>query len=287
MSKSQQVWINGKLMPADEVRVSPFDLGLSVGLGVFETMLACDGEVAMYPEHYQRLTAGAETIGGINLPAQDTVSQAISEVLHANELTTQKSRVRVSVSGGVNPLSGGEETGNTIVTAVAIDQSANTTKAAQIAKLIQSPYLIDEKSPLSRVKSASYAMRVIAYRHALAEGADEALVYNQQGSLAEATMSNVFIQKDGTLYTPFLHSGCLAGVTRAAIIDLAAKLRISLVETSLRPIDVKRADEIFITSSIRGVQQAVLLGEKEQPAPITEQLAHAYQSMIKSRLSAG
>ncbi|MDC0088236.1 aminotransferase class IV [Akkermansiaceae bacterium] len=278
MKKAPIVWNNGQLINADQVCVSPFDLGLTVGLGVFETMAAYDGEVFMFPAHYERMISGAEKLGGIPLPEIDVFIKAMSEVIKANDLMSGRSRVRVSVSGGVNPLAGGDEAANVIVTAVPMAESA------EVATLINSSYSVDEDSILSGVKSASYAAHLLAYREAIKEGADEVLLYNKQGSLAECAMSNVFLVRDEAVYTPFLSSGCLAGVTRSVVLELCEKLNLSVVQTTLSPIDVKRADEIFLTSSSREIQPAVMMDAKQESSsfPITKRLSDAYTEVVKS-----
>ena len=280
MNDQPIIWINGELLPAGEMRVSPFDLGLTVGLGVFETMAAYDGKVFAYEQHHQRLVASANVMD-ITAPARELIENAMLSVLKANDLLAGRARVRVSVSDGVNALTGGDTAGNVIVTAVPMPEPM------KLARLIKSPYVLDEASVLSGVKSASYAGNVIAYRDAARAEADEALMFNKKGNLCECTMSNVFLVKDGAVFTPPLSSGCLAGVTRSIVLQLCGKLQLEVSECDLSEEDVSQADEIFLTSSAREVQSAVMLGSDSDSFPVAEKLAVAYRSLVKNATEDG
>ena len=150
--------------------------------------------------------------------------------------------------------------------------------------------MINERAATAGVKSTSYADHVLAYRHALNAGADEALMLNSQGHLAEGSMSNVFVVKDGVVQTPSLASGCLPGVTRQLVIGLCADLDLPIKECQLGEQDIDRADEIFLTSSLREIQAAVLLGPEARATEavtgeVTVRLAEAYAEMVRKELS--
>ena len=159
-----------------------------------------------------------------------------------------------------------------------------------MAKLAWVPFVINERAATAGVKSTSYADHVLAYRHALNAGADEALMFNSQGHLAEGSMSNVFVVKDGVVQTPSLASGCLPGVTRQLVINLCADLDLPVEECQLGVQDIDNADEIFLTSSLREIQAAVLLGTKARATEavtgeVTGRLAEAYAEMVRKELS--
>lgn len=272
------MWMNGELMSADEVRVSPFDLGLTVGLGVFETMCAYRGRVFAYDRHHSRLMESAGILG-LATPSQEVIKKAMTWVIAANDLASGRARVRVSVTGGVNPLHGGGAEGSVIITAV------HQAEPAGMAKLVVGQHGCDESSTMAGIKSASYACHVMAYRQAIEAGADEALVLNSRGIVAEGAMSNLFVVKEGKVKTPSLSSGCLAGVTRAWVIELCEKEGIPCHESVLGEADVREADEIFITSSTREVQPARMLNDdREAAGPVTAQLAAAYKTLVKQQL---
>ena len=277
--------LNGELISANEACVSPFDLGLTVGLGVFETMAAYDGKVFAYDLHHARLIKSAEVFA-LPVPERSVITAAITEVIDANHYHQGRYRIRVTLTGGVNQLGGGREQGDVMVTA----QAADSASGGDSAKLAWVPFVINERAATAGVKSTSYADHVLAYRHALNAGADEALMLNSQGHLAEGSMSNVFVVKDGVVQTPSLASGCLPGVTRQLVIGLCADLDLPIKECQLGEQDIDRADEIFLTSSLREIQAAVLLGPEARATEavtgdVTGRLAEAYTEMIRKELS--
>ena len=277
--------LNGELISANEACVSPFDLGLTVGLGVFETMAAYDGKVFAYDLHHARLLKSAEVFA-LPVPERSVITAAITEVIEANHYHQGRCRIRVTLTGGVNQLGGGREQGDVMVTA----QAADSASGGDSAKLAWVPFVINERAATAGVKSTSYADHVLAYRHALNAGADEALMLNSQGHLAEGSMSNVFVVKDGVVQTPSLASGCLPGVTRQLVIALCADLDLPIKECQLGEQDIDRADEIFLTSSLREIQAAVLLGPEARvteavTGEVTVRLAEAYAEMVRKELS--
>jgi branched-chain amino acid aminotransferase len=275
------IWFNGELISANEACVSPFDLGLTVGLGVFETMAAYDGKVFAYNLHHARLIKSAEVFA-LPVPERSLITAAITEVIDANHCHQGRYRIRVTLSGGVNQLGGGSEQGDVMVTA----RPADSASGSDSAKLAWVPFVINERAATAGVKSTSYADHVLAYRHALNAGADEALMLNSQGHLAEASMSNVFVVKDSVVRTPSLASGCLPGVTRQLVIGLCADLDLPIMECQLGEQDIDNADEIFLTSSLREIQAAALLGtEAREAGEVTVRLAEAYAEMVRKELS--
>lgn len=275
------VWMNGELMRADEVRISPFDLGLTVGVGVFETMQAYDGRVFAYDRHHLRMEISLTGVAvqGTLLPSADILKKAISDVLMRNELNHGRARVRMSLSGGVNPLSGGPAPGNLIITAVS--QAA----PEPLAMLDTVSFPCNEFSDLVGVKSSSFADNVFAWRFGLSSGADEVVRLNSASHLCECAMSNLFLVRDGVVMTPDLESGCLEGVTRAIVLELCDELELDSVACELDLEDLHAADELFITSSIREVQPAEMLDlDADRPHPVTLMLVEAYRKRVCQEL---
>ncbi len=282
MSDPAIVWMNGELMPADEVRVSPFDLGLAVGWGVFETMPGYDGRVFGFARHYERLTHSASVLE-IHVPAAELLDSAVGEVLRANGLMSGRARIRLSLSGGEHPLAGGGAAGD--ARGYVMIHAVSMPDPLAVARLVAVPFLHNERSGLSGCKTASYAGNVLALRHAAAAGADEAVVSNTMGHLCEGATSNVFLVKEGVVKTPSLASGCLAGVTRAIVLELCREHGVALEECPLTLADVEAADEVFLTSSVREVQSARLLGSgHEAGGPVTLRLAAWYRERVRKEL---
>ena len=265
-----KVWVNGRVLGADEATVSVFDHGLTVGDGVFETAKVVDGVPFALTRHLDRLAASA---AGLALPVPDEarVRSAVAETLAANtDLLGESLRLRVTVTGGTSPL-GSErgDAGPTLVVALAPARHWATT-----AKVVVVPWVRNERAPSAGVKTTSYADNVVALAHAKAAGGDEALFANTVGDLCEGTGTNVFVVRDGVVSTPPLSSGCLAGVTRALLLEWA-----DVVEEDLPLSALDTADEVFLTSSTRDVQGVHAVGDRglsPAPGPVTGQLAAVF-----------
>ncbi|WP_030616147.1 aminotransferase class IV [Streptomyces sclerotialus] len=255
-----KIWLDGELRDADSARVSVFDHGLTVGDGVFETLKAENGRAFALTRHLHRLTTSARGLG-LPDPDLDEVRHACEAVLAANPMPF--GRLRITYTGGRSPLSSDRgDDRPTLVVAV-----GETTRRPDTTATITVPWTRNERGALAGLKTTSYAENVVALARAGQQGASEALFGNTVGRLCEGTGTNVFVVLDGELHTPPLESGCLAGITRALTVEWAGAK-----ETDL-PLDaLDRAEEIFLTSSLRDVQ-AVTRHDGRQlgdaPGPVT------------------
>ncbi len=266
---------------SSEIGYDAFDLGLSTGLGAFETMRADDGLVFALDAHLARLTQGLETLG---MPALETLDYAeICEmVLRENELLEGMARLRLTLHAGpgsaTQPFS--PERNHLLVSAsrmhpITGDARVSTTAAAR-----------NHLSAFSGVKCISYADSIIVYNQAKKAGYDEVLMPNTAGELCEGATSNVFIIRDGVLITPPLSSGCLPGVTRAILIELCEELSIPLQVESFPYSELETVTEAFLTSSLRNVQaishidQRALAGDGD----LTTRLKGALEERIRQNI---
>lgn len=170
------------------------------------------------------------------------------ELIQRNQLHTGRVRLRLVItagSGGLNDLALGQDYSIWMTAFPAPDPPES------LAVCI-SPWRRNEHSPLAGLKCASYAENLIALDHARQNECDEAIFLNTAGELCEATMANLFLVKNGILRTPSLASGCLPGITRELIVELAIRHGFSCQEGALSLDDFHAADEIFLTSSTRG-----------------------------------
>lgn len=255
-----KVWVNGALVDADSARVSVLDHGITVGDGVFETMKAVDGRAFALTRHLNRLTASARGLG-LPDPDLDEVRGACAAVLAADPVPL--GRLRVTYTGGVSPL--GSDRGDAAPTLiVALGES---TRRPDTTAVVTVPWTRNERGALTGLKTTSYAENVVALARAHEHGASEALFANTVGQLCEGTGSNVFVVLDGQLRTPPVASGALAGITRALAVEWTGAQECDL------PYDVlERADEIFLTSTLRDVQAVHRVDGRQlpgAPGPVT------------------
>ncbi|CAM5244437.1 aminotransferase class IV [Streptomyces narbonensis] len=255
-----KLWVNGGLHDAETARISVLDHGLTVGDGVFETVKAVRGETFALTLHLERLTRSARGLG-LPDPDLDEVRRACAAVLAANPM--ELGRLRITYTGGLSPL--GSERGD--AGAGLVVGLGESSRRADSTAVITVPWTRNERSALAGLKTTSYAENVVALARARERGASEALFANTLGRLCEGTGSNVFVVLDGTIHTPPVSSGCLAGITRALAVEWTGA-----EETDL-PLDVlESADEIFLTSTLRDVQAVHRVDGRElagAPGPVT------------------
>jgi branched-chain amino acid aminotransferase len=272
------VWLDGRLVPLAEARVSPLDHGLTVGDGVFETLRVYGGEPFAWRRHLARLCASAR---GLGLPDPDGVALrgAAAAVLDANALAD--ARLRITVTSGVAPPGSSRPRGGpatTIVVAAPIDPVAAS------ATVVVAPWSRNEHGALAGLKTISYAANVRALAYAESRGANEAVFANTAGNLCEATGANVFCVLDGALVTPPLRAGCLPGVTRGLLLELAPDAGVAVAERDVPVGALRDADEAFLSSTTREVQpigavDGTPLGRA--PGPVTELLARAFRELVR------
>ncbi|MEU6538733.1 aminodeoxychorismate lyase [Streptomyces sp. NPDC047000] len=255
-----KIWLDGGLRDIDSARVSVFDHGLTVGDGVFETVKAMHGNTFALTRHLDRLTGSARGLG-LPDPDLDEVRRACAAVLDANPAAL--GRLRITYTGGHGPLGSDRgDHGPTLV--VALGEAGRRPDSTAVVTV---PWVRNERGAVTGLKTTSYAENVVALARAHREGASEALFANTVGQLCEGTGSNVFVVLDGEIHTPPLASGCLAGITRALTLEWTGAR-----ETDL-PLDVlERADEIFLTSTLRDIQAVHRTDGRELPAapgPVT------------------
>lgn len=265
-----KVWLDGRLVDAEEARVSVFDHGLTTGDGVFETVKVTGGRPFALSRHLDRLARSAAGLG-LAVPGEEGMRRAVAEVLAADPDLTE-ARVRITVTGGVAPL--GSERGAAGPTVVVA--AAPLPDRSEPGDVVVVPWTRNERGALAGVKSTSYAENVRALSYAQERGADEAVFANTAGNLCEATGSNVFVVSDGRLVTPPLTSGCLAGVTRALLLEWT-----DAAEADVPLPDFARADEAFLASTTRDVQPIRTIDGRplaECPGPFTRKAYEVFRS---------
>jgi branched-chain amino acid aminotransferase len=273
------VWWNGALCAASDVRISPFDHGLLVGDGVFETVRVYGGQPFAWRRHIDRLEHSAAGLGLV-LPTREELRKAADAVLEANRLP--EARLRITVTGGLSPL--GSERGQAGPTLVVA--ASEVVPGADATTVAISPWPRNEHGATAGLKTTSYAENVRALSYARELGATEAILENTQHQLCEATGSNVFVVSEGVVRTPPASSGCLLGVTRALLLELGPSLGLRVEEATL-PLHalVDDADEAFLTSTVREVQGIAEIagwGHKfdDAPGPVTRTLAAAFEDLV-------
>lgn len=240
---------NKRLLSPPKARIEAVSL---FGRGVFTTLAIHHRQPFLWREHWARLTEHAARVG-VDLSDCDeaSVRNSLAQLIEANNVTDGRARVTLLATAerGIWRVKGiaSRKTDLLIITG-----APHTVSQDGIA-LTVSPYRTNTLSPLAGIKSVNYLDHILAWEEARARDFDEAVTLNERGEVVSATMSNIFWVTDGTIHTPALATGAVAGTTRAHIMDLAGELSVPLVEGVYELSDLGDADEIFLTSAGQGV----------------------------------
>ncbi|MEX0885936.1 MAG: branched-chain-amino-acid transaminase [Phycisphaeraceae bacterium] len=288
---SQRIWMNGRLVPADQAAVSVFDHGLLYGDGVFEGIRIYNGRIFKLRTHLLRLFASAKVIR-LPIPySLEALDAAVRETVAANEKLNGYVRLcvtRGSGTLGLNPFKCSDPTAFIIADSISLyPRELYETGMAVItaATMRNHPLAL---SP--RVKSMNYLNNIMAKIEALDAGANEAVMLNHQGYVAECTGDNLFVvhhaAKGSSLATPPLHAGVLEGVTRGVVMDLAREMGMPVTCPDMTRHDLYVADEIFLTGTAAEVIAVTRVDNRPigtgKPGAATARLTQAFRSFVEN-----
>ena len=235
------LWLNGALAEESLARIDPTDRGFTLGDGLFETIRRQGGRILHLDRHLARLRHGAGFLG-IPLTWQDgALAAGAAALIEADRLGDAVLRLTLTRGPGQRGiLPPAEPRPTLLITAAALPAPMPPARA-----IIATVTRRNEASPLSRFKTLNYLDNIIARGEALRRGADDAILLNTQGRVAEASVANVFALHGGRLLTPPVEDGALPGIMRGLLIE-----RCGAVEAPLVPADLAAADAVFLSSSL-------------------------------------
>ena len=281
------IFMNDRLVPEDEARVSVFDHGLLYGDGVFEGLRSYSGRVFRLDAHIDRLWASARAIC-LEIPmTKEAVAQAVIDTLAANKLTDGYIRLVVTRGAGSLGLDP-NRTKNPQVIVIADTISLYPAEFySQGLKIVTAATQRVQSAALSpRIKSLNYLNNIMAKLEGLRAGCVEALMLNHKGEVAECTGDNVFVVRSGKLLTPPPDAGILEGITRNAVMELAHAAGIDCREATLTRHDLYTADECFLTGTAAEVIPVVDIDGRTigagTPGPITARLTADFHKLVRA-----
>lgn len=280
---TNNVYLNGRMVPADEAKVSVFDSGFLHGVSAFTTMLAHKGRVFRLDRHVARVLETVELLGLRIDATKETLTGATFGLLEANGLL--EARVRMTLTPG--SADGGETT--TLITAKALAEHPRQWYEKGITVVV-SPFKQSCGDPTCGYKTGCYFPRVLARKEAAARGAEEALWFTVDNRLAESCFNNVFLVLAGRLHTPPRDTPVLPGIVRQAVVELCEELEIPCdAESPLTVKEMLAAEEMFLTGSITGIRPVVRVERhavgQEKPGQVTKKLMSAYSEMLERECS--
>lgn len=282
-----QIYIDGKLVPESEAKISVFDHGLLYGDGVFEGIRVYNGRVFKLTEHLERLFSCARAIC-LNIPIRfDEMEQAVLKTVGANGI--RDGYVRLVVTRGVgslglNPYQCPRAGIIIIASTISLYPAEKYEKGLHLITCSTRRPPPAALSP--QVKSLNYLNNVMAKIEAIQAGCEEGIMLNEQGFVAECTGDNVFIVKRGEVFTPPISAGALDGITRRTVIELLKEMGVPCHEATMTRFDIYTANECFLTGTAAEVIAAVDYDRRQigdgTPGPVTRRLIEHFHALVKT-----
>ena len=282
MASNRIVWLNGEILSEDEARISPFDLGFSVGDGCFESLVTYDRMPFAFSRHHARLMASAEAMGMNvdSIPSKEELFQAVRTVIERNKLADPMC-IRIAVTSGLSLL-GLLRCGAPCTVMVAAVPGG---RQGDTCSVMTSSYMRNDKSPFKGIKTLSYIENMMILAEAVGKGMGEALLANTSGQICSGTISNVFWVQDGVVKTCPLEGGAFPGVTRGLVMELCRSLGIACVEAYEPFSSLQSLEEVFLTSSLCEVQPVAMIDDRRLfPGATTMRLRKAFADLIDDSL---
>lgn len=238
--------MNGRLCASGTATLQPTDRGILYGDGLFETIRVYGGVPFRLYDHWERLCEAATVLRfSLPLTAQD-LEATVQQVLTAN--TRKDGTLRITVTRGA--VYGGLDPHPVATPTVLISTAPLRSTLRAPCRVVTVGIRRDEASPLSRIKSLNYLPNILARFEVKDKGADEGLMLNTRGAVAEGTVSNIFWIKRRILFTPSVDCGILPGITRAVVMDSAEAAGLLTAEGAFDPTTLQNADAVFLTNSL-------------------------------------
>jgi branched-chain amino acid aminotransferase len=274
------IFFKGALHKDSEKIFTIANRGFLYGDGWFDSLRVAEGKIPLWNLHYARIEEAARLLGFniASLPENNALLHYAMEVVHANHL--KEGRIRLSFFRAEGGLYAPEVDDIDFVVSAKSSEGEgwvlnDTGIDLGLTTVIQKPL-----QPISRVKSANAMVYVLAGREMRASNCHEMVLLNQSGNVCEAISSNLFVVINGAIYTPPLSEGCVAGILRQIVIELASEVRQKVFETQLRPSDLLMADEVFLTNSIVGIKWVGAYKNKKYQHKISSMLSAALPAKI-------
>jgi len=278
------IYMNGKLVPKEEAKVSVFDHGLLYGDGIFEGIRVYDGNIFRLKEHLERLFESAKTIG-LEVPmTYDELERATVDTVAANG--KRDAYIRLVITRGVGDL-GIDPTTCKAVTLFIIVDKIKLYPPEFYEKGIPLVTASTRRIPMEcldpRIKSLNYLNNILAKIEGRRAGAPEAIMLNLRGRVAECTADNIFLIKHGRVATPRLTDGALPGVTRFTVLELAEQAGLDTEESAMGLHDLYNADEVFLTGTGAEIVPVISIDGRTigtgKPGVMTGKLLEAFREL--------
>ncbi|MEQ6122935.1 aminotransferase class IV [Pseudotenacibaculum sp. MALMAid0570] len=263
---------NGELLAFNEVKITPNNRAFNYGDSIFETIKILNGKVVFWEDHYFRLMASMRMLR-MKIPIEFTLEFLEKEIVKTIESLEQKNNLRARLT--IFRKDGGFYTPNSneVDYLIEVKEIKSQLKDSYSLDLYKDFYV--NSGYLSTVKSNNKLINTLASIYANENDLDNCILLNERKGVVEVTNANIFLIKDDVVKTPSLEEGCLRGIMRKKVIEMLSKNEeFTLEETSITPFEIQKADEVFITNSILGIQ------------PVTNYRKKVFKTDISMKLQA-
>jgi branched-chain amino acid aminotransferase len=274
------VFLNGQFVPEDRAVVSVFDRGFLYGDGLFETLRVLNGQPFRWRQHLERLQRGAGFLGVLLPFSAAELRDFVQQLILRNQMPD--ALLRLTLSRGVGPRGYSPKGADRPSLVMSLHPApALDPQNPPRWRLMTSAFRLPANEPLAQFKTCNKLPQVLARAEADAAGADEALLLNTDGLVAEASSSNLFWIERETVTTPPLASGILAGVTREVVFELCSTMGLAVRETSITPEALRQMGGIFLSLSSVGIAEVVTFdGQSVKPSAVTGRIREAYLNLL-------
>jgi len=282
-------WLNDKLIPQSKAKISILDRGFLYGDGVYEAVRVYEGKIFRAEEHWERLDHSLKSVR-IKTPwSNKFLTHACNATIKGNRLKNCLLRITISRGTGAlgyDPSLCKNPTLTVIAWPVREDLPILWNKGTKIAitKIRRNHVL----SLNPAIKNTNSLNGILAKMESLEKGAFEGVLLNLDDHVAEGTISNIFMVKNGIIKTPSLRCGILDGVTRAAMIQTAKKSKLKVVETKIKLPELIQADEVFLTSTTMEAMPVIRIDQVKigsgVPGPVTIKLQRLFKNLVQKEL---
>ena len=287
MDKELLVYIDGEYYPKSRAKISVYDHGLLYGDGVFEGIRAYNGVVFKLKEHIDRLYRSAHAIM-LQIPvSKEEMIKIVLETLRKNQL--KDAYIRLVVTRGVGDL-GLDPRKCQKPTIIVITDTIALHKSEAKEKGITAMLTWVKRDPVDatthEIKSLNYLNSILAKIEANINGVDEAICLDKNGYICEGVAENIFIVKNGRIYTPPSYTGALPGITAEAVKELAKSLGYEVIEKNITPYELFTADEVFFTGTAAEIVPVREINKRQigdgKPGPITRRLMEEFPKLVQN-----
>jgi branched-chain amino acid aminotransferase len=280
-----KVYIDGRYYDKEDAKISVYDHGLLYGDGIFEGIRIYNGKIFKLSEHVKRLFQSARAIS-LEIPlSEEELKEAISDTVGMNDLKDGYIRLVITRgigNLGINPITCQRPSIIIIVDKIQLYPEEYYSKGIKI--MTSSVRRISSDSLDPRIKSLNYLNNIMAKIEANNANCFEAVMLNREGFVAECTVDNIFIIKDGTLQTPKSRNGALDGITKNAVLELAKNMGLHIEERTLTQYDLYNSDECFFSGTGAEIMPVIQIDGRKIgtgiPGPVTMKLVEGFKKAL-------